>query len=45
MDVESCAADVHGFLEHRRAAVLFGELRESNRRRVLLDPSSKIFEA
>ena len=38
------AADIRGFVKHRRAAVLFRELRKSNRRRVLLDPSSEIFK-
>jgi hypothetical protein len=37
-------ADVRGFVKHRRAAVLFRELRKSNRRRVLLDPPSEIFK-
>jgi len=38
------AADVHRLLKHSRAAVLFSELGKRNRRRVLLDPSSEIFE-
>ena len=44
MNFEAGAADIDGFLEHRCAPVLFSELCESNRRRILLDPSSKIFQ-
>ena len=44
MNGESRAAHVHRLFELSCAAVLFGELRESDRRRVLLDPSSEIFE-
>jgi len=44
MDVEAGAADVNRFLEHRGATQFFAELRKCDRRRVLLDPSSKIFE-
>jgi hypothetical protein len=45
MDRETRTADVYGFLKHGGAAVLFCELREGNRRRVQLDPSSQIIEA
>ena len=45
VNFEAGAADVDSFLKHRRAPVLFSELGESNRRRVLLDPSSEIFQA
>ena len=45
VNFEAGSADVDGFLKHRRAPVLFSELGESNRRRVLLDPSSEIVEA
>jgi hypothetical protein len=41
---ESGAADVHRFLKHAGSPVLFRELGKSNRRRVLLDPSSEIVE-
>ena len=41
---EAGAADVHGFLELPGAPVFLGQLGESDRRRVLLDPSSKIFQ-
>lgn len=45
MNLEARPAHVHGFLEHRGPAVFFGELRKSDGRRVLLDPSSQIVEA
>ena len=38
-------ADVYGLLKLAGAAVFLGQLREGNRRRVLLDPSSKIFQS
>ncbi len=44
MNREACAAGVHGFLKHGGAPVLLRKLRESNRRRVLLDPPSEIIE-
>ena len=45
MDGEARAANVHGFLELPRAAALFGKLRKCNRRRILVDPASKVFNA
>jgi hypothetical protein len=44
VDGEAGAADVHGFLELPGAPVFLGQLGEGNRRRVLLDPPSKIFQ-
>jgi hypothetical protein len=44
MNGEARAADVHRLLKHAGAPVLLSELRKRNRRRVLLDPSSEIFE-
>src|SRR6185369_12506351 len=44
VNVEAGPAGVDRFLELSRAAVLFGELRKRNRRRVLLDPSSETFK-
>ena len=44
VDGEAGAADVHGFLELPRAPVFLGQLGEGDRRRVLLDPPSKIFQ-
>ena len=38
-------ADVHGLLKLAGAAVFLGQLRERDRRRVLLDPSSQIFQS
>ena len=43
MTGEAGAADVHRFLQLPCPAALFGELRESDRRRILLDPASKVF--
>src|SRR5437867_8353639 len=45
MDGEAGAAGVDGFVKMSGAAALFGELRERNRRRVLLDPASKVFDS
>src|SRR5437867_2208065 len=36
---------VHGFLMLARAAAFLGELGEGDRRRVLLDPTSEVFNA
>jgi hypothetical protein len=44
MDEEAGAAHVDRFLQHARPPVLFRQLGKSNRRRVLLDPSSEIFK-
>src|SRR5215467_42449 len=44
MDQESRATHVDRFLEQARAAALFRQLGKSNRRRVLVDPSSEIFK-
>ena len=41
---ETGAAGGYGFRELAGAAVLFGELGESDRRRILLDPASQVFE-
>ena len=43
MEGQSGAADINRFLILPRPAAFFGELREGNRRRVLLDPASKFF--
>ena len=43
MNLETATSRVDGFLQFSRTAVLFGELRKRNRRRILLDPSSKAF--
>ncbi len=45
MNGETGAAGCDRFVELTRAAVFLGELRESNRRRVLLDPASKVVNA
>jgi hypothetical protein len=42
MEMEARAADVDGFLVVAGAAALFGELGEGDRRRILLDPASKV---
>src|SRR5438105_1729135 len=42
MDAQSNAADVDGLAERSGAAALLGELRKCHRRRVLLDPASKV---
>jgi hypothetical protein len=33
----------NGFFEVSRPPVILGKLRKSNRRRILLDPASKVF--
>ena len=43
MLVETGPGDFDGLFVLAGAAVLFGELRKRNRRRVLLDPASKFF--
>jgi hypothetical protein len=45
MDREAGAANVHRFLKLRRPPAFLGELREGDRRRVFLDPASKIVDA
>ncbi len=42
MELQSRAADVDRFLVLPRPPALFGELRKRNRRRILLDPASKV---
>lgn len=42
---ETGAADRDGFLGFAGAPAFFGELRKSNRRRVLLDPASQFVNA
>src|SRR5687767_2079625 len=42
---EAVAADPDGVLVLAGAAVFFGELREDDRRRVLVDPASQFFDA
>src|SRR5471032_438884 len=44
MELEAGTADVDRFLVEAGAAAFLGELREGDRRRILLDPASKIFE-
>lgn len=44
MDREPGAADFDRLLDLAGAAALLGKLRKRNRRRVLLDPASKIFD-
>jgi hypothetical protein len=44
VNFETRATGIDGVLEWSGATVLFGELRKRNRRRVLLDPSSKTFK-
>ncbi len=41
---EAGATDVNRFLVLPRPPAFFGELREGDRRRILLDPASKIFD-
>ena len=43
MPLESCAAHINGSFEIPGTPVLFRELRKRNRRRILLDPASKVF--
>ena len=45
MDREARAAGLDRLFVAASAPVLFGELRKRNRRRVLLDPASKLFNA
>ena len=45
MDGETGSAGVNRIFIQPGAAVLFGELRKRNRRRILLDPASKLFYA
>src|SRR5262245_1237290 len=45
MAFKSPAAHLDRFFMPADAAALFGELRKSNRRRILFDPASKVFEA
>ena len=42
---ETFAADANGLLELAGAATLLRELRKGQRRRILLDPASQVFEA
>jgi hypothetical protein len=44
MSGEPAAADVYGFLLLSLAAVFLGELCEGDRRRILLDPASKLVD-
>jgi hypothetical protein len=45
VNLETAASRVDSFLQLSRTTVLFGELRKRNRRRILLDPSSKAFNS
>src|SRR5262245_32855049 len=45
MSVEAATADVDRFLVAAQAAAFFGELRKRNRRRILFDPASKVFQS
>jgi hypothetical protein len=45
MDGEPCTADLDRFLKLVGAPALLGELRKSNRRRIPLDPASKVVNA
>src|SRR5438874_8616465 len=45
MDGEAGAAGLNGFGELAGAAILLGELRERDRRRVLVDPASKVLDS
>src|SRR5258706_11225075 len=45
MKGQAGAARIHRFLMQARPPVFFGKLRKRNRRRVLLDPASKVFNA
>ena len=42
VEIEAGAADVDRFVEPARAPAFLGQLRERNRRRVFLDPASKV---
>ena len=44
MEGQAGAADIDRFLILARPAAFFGELRERNRRRILLDPASEILD-
>ena len=43
MELQPGAAGIDRFLILLRPPALFGELRKSNRRRILLDPASEVF--
>src|SRR5262245_47155474 len=43
MSCQPSLADANGFLVVSGPAVLFGKLRKRNRRRIFLDPASKVF--
>ena len=43
MTLEPGTANGHRLTVITRATVLFGQLRKRNRRRILLDPASKVF--
>ena len=45
MDRQPGAAHLDRFLVQPGAAVLFAELRKSNRRRILLDAAPKVFDS
>ena len=45
MSGETAAANVDGFLMPAEAPALFGELRKRNRRRIVFDPASKVFQS
>ena len=45
MEFEAGAANVDGLLEPAGAPQFLGQLREGDRRRVLLNPAPKIFDA
>jgi hypothetical protein len=45
MDGQPCAADLDSLCKLPGAPVFLGELRKSNRRRVLLDPAPQVFDA
>jgi hypothetical protein len=44
MQAEACAADVGGLLVLSRPPAFLGELGEGDRRRVPLDPASKVID-
>ena len=45
MALEALAADVDRFLIPAEATAFFGELRKRNRRRIIFDPASKVFQS
>jgi hypothetical protein len=45
MSGEAAAAHIDGFLMLAQATALFGELRKRNRRRIVFDPASKVFQS